>query len=90
MAKTLNVQREAQCWVILYKEAKHPEYTVFDDVYLAERDATKVARELAKAYAKDSQQKVTYATVGYEFTAKVGPLAIWRVQAKHVILPSGK
>jgi len=90
MANTMTVKHEAQCWVILYKEAKHPEYTVFSDVYLAKRDATNVARELAKAYAKDSQQKVTYSTRGFEFTAKVGPSAIWRVQAKRVILPSEK
>jgi len=59
MAKTMNVQHEAQCWVILYKEAEHPEYTVFGDVYLAERDATNAATALAEAYAKDSQQKAT-------------------------------
>ncbi len=90
MAKTMNVQHEAQCWIILYKEAQHPEYTVFGDVYLAECDAVNMATALAEGYAKDSHQKAVHATVGHEFTATVGPLAIWKVQAKRVILPSNR
>jgi hypothetical protein len=86
----MNVQDETQCWVILFKDAEHSEYTVHGDVYFSERDARDVATRLAKRYAQEFHKDVDYATVGKEFTATVKPMAVWKVQVKRVILPSGK
>jgi hypothetical protein len=87
MAKSIEVQHESDCWIILFKDAEHTEFTVHTDVFLKEETAKEIATALATSYATEFGKKMEPFVVGYEFICKVRPNAEWRVQRKKLLVP---